>query len=82
MDQDDLRIVVAGTRRRIELGVHMDHVELRRRCERCAHHDVIERLRIALEVVGVTLVQRKALDQIVERRALQRGERCGELEVV
>src|SRR6266700_1616239 len=80
-DPHDLRVVVAGLGG--ELRVHVDRVVGERlREQRVAQQDVVERLRVALEVVGVALVLRQGLDQVVPDARLQGAERRRELEVV
>src|SRR6266542_3711852 len=80
-DPYDLRVVVACLGG--ELRVHVDGVVVERLREQgVAQQDVVKRLRVPFEVVGVALSLRQGLDQVVQDPGLERGQRRRELEVV
>src|SRR6266545_2404204 len=80
-EADDLRVVVAGLLGELGVDVH-DIVGERPGEQRVAEQDVVEGLRVALEVVGVALVLREGLDERVQHAGPQGGDGVGELEVV
>src|SRR5829696_7715578 len=66
-----------------ELRVDVYHVEPDQRVEEAVgDEDVVERLGVTVEDIGVPLAGRQRLDQVSHDAALQRPDRGGELEVV
>jgi hypothetical protein len=57
-----------------ELGVHVNYVVLERSGEQAvAHQNVVERLGVAFELVGIPLILRQRFDEGIQDTALQRG---------
>src|SRR5439155_3276470 len=81
-DAHDLRLVVGHLHRELRVRVH-DVVGVLRVVEQIGvKQDVIDRLRVAVEVIRVLLGYRKRVHERMQNATLDDGERVRELEVV